>query len=419
MEPMKVMRGGGSFRSRQQRKRKKQISILALVLAVVMVVLCIFVLTRSKDPETSDAVPIVAAAQVNSKELKSGEKVSLNMTVGEIAMLTLPDDVEIRWIDFASENNSIVRADAAGRLDALQPGTAKIIATGVGFNAICECTVAAADKVEEKRSDRLTTAITANAEIEKKNAAKDTNNLYSITVNRRTNVVTVYTYDDKGKYTVPVRAMVCSCGAGGEDTTPTGVYQLTDYRVEWDALSGDVYGQYISQFFGDFLFHSVPYTSMSRDSLKTDEFNKLGTNASQGCVRMMISDVLWIYEECAVGTSVEVIDDDESADPLGKPQTVTIDGSVKWDPTDPDPANPYKGRQPEITGAVDATLKKDGSFNAMEGVTATDTCGSDITDRVLVAGKVISEKAGVYFLTYSVTDAFGQECEVTRVIIVE
>jgi hypothetical protein len=39
---------------------------------------------------------------------------------------------------------------------------------------------------------------------------------YIIKVNRLANCVTVYTYDLYGEYTVPVRAMVCSCG--GENT---------------------------------------------------------------------------------------------------------------------------------------------------------------------------------------------------------
>ena len=79
---------------------------------------------------------------------------------------------------------------------------------------------------------------------------------YYIRVNRSANVVTVYTAGDDGRYSVPYRAMVCSSGGSG---TPLGDFSLDGwYRWEWLGLVGGVSGQYCTQIYGDYLFHSVP-----------------------------------------------------------------------------------------------------------------------------------------------------------------
>lgn len=55
---------------------------------------------------------------------------------------------------------------------------------------------------------------------------------YYIKVNYEANTVTIYKKDSKGKYTVPVKAMICSTGT----STPTeGVYPITD-KYTWRAL---------------------------------------------------------------------------------------------------------------------------------------------------------------------------------------
>lgn len=162
---------------------------------------------------------------------------------------------------------------------------------------------------------------------------------YYIRINRALNVVTVYTTDENGYYSVPFKAMVCSTG----DATPLGSYNTTaQYR--WLSLFGGVYGQYATRIVGHILFHSVPYFSQDPSDLEYEEYNKLGTAASMGCIRLCVEDVLWIYNNCPVGTTVELYDDYNYPGPLGKPTPLTIDINDSrrgWDPTDPDPNNPW------------------------------------------------------------------------------
>ena len=166
----------------------------------------------------------------------------------------------------------------------------------------------------------------------------DSNSFY-VKVNRAANTVTVYEKNADGTAGTPLKAMICSTG----DATPLGTYS-TFNRSTWRSLFGGVYGQYATDIVGNILFHSVPYFSASKNDLEYLEYNKLGTAASMGCVRLCVRDVKWIFENCAIGTTVEFYDDAENPGPLGKPEPIIIDTASAnrgWDPTDPDPQNPW------------------------------------------------------------------------------
>lgn len=165
---------------------------------------------------------------------------------------------------------------------------------------------------------------------------------YYIKVNYGAQVVTIYKKDDSGNYTVPVKAMVCSTGTY---TPKSGVYSIP-LRWKWLGLQGGVFGQYCTQITGNILFHSVPYlTKGDPGSLEYWEYDKLGTYASAGCIRLTVKDAKWIYDNCAKGTKVEFYSSSNPG-PLGKPSAKKISnaqGDLKnWDPTDPNPDNPWK-----------------------------------------------------------------------------
>ena len=146
----------------------------------------------------------------------------------------------------------------------------------------------------------------------------------SLVVNKQANVVVAY------KGSVPIRAMLCSTGLA----TPTGTYN-TPNKFRWLGLVGPSYGQYCTQIYGDFLFHSVPYESRDNRTLMTDEYNKLGTTCSHGCIRLCVADAKWIYDNCPLGTKVELRDSSDPG-PLGKPSLTKLPASQTWDPTDPE-----------------------------------------------------------------------------------
>lgn len=163
---------------------------------------------------------------------------------------------------------------------------------------------------------------------------------YLLRVNLTQNIVTIYALKD-GEYTLPVRAMVCSVGLDGG--TPEGTFSTSNKYV-WRPLEGGVYGQYATRITGSILFHSVPYFTQSKDNLEYEEYNKLGQPASLGCVRLSVVDAKWIYDNCPLGTTVEMYSSGD-AEPLPRPAPARIDTSDPrrgWDPTDPDPDNPWR-----------------------------------------------------------------------------
>lgn len=163
---------------------------------------------------------------------------------------------------------------------------------------------------------------------------------YYVTVNLTDNIVTVYEKDDAGEYTEPVKAFYCSVGK----STPEGTFQ-TKVKYDWRYLFGDVWGQYATRITGHYLFHSVPYFEKDKSTLEYEEYNKLGTTASMGCIRLTVKDAKWIYDNCPVGTTVRMYrgNVNEPLPPAPVQKINKMDLARRgWDPTDPDPQNPWK-----------------------------------------------------------------------------
>ena len=169
---------------------------------------------------------------------------------------------------------------------------------------------------------------------------------YYITVNLTENIVTVYEKDHAGNYTVPAKAFLCSGGA----YTPEGTFR-TSAKYEWRPLFGDVWGRYATRITGHILFHSVPYFEKDKTTLEYEEYNKLGTQASAGCIRLNVEDVKWIYDNCPVGTTVKMYRGNKKEPLQPAPlQRINVKDTLSrgWDPVDPDPANPHRKGKGEL-----------------------------------------------------------------------
>ena len=168
-------------------------------------------------------------------------------------------------------------------------------------------------QLEDVIIDENIEEIVDETEEEKKSDAK-----YFIRVNYGQNVVTIYTKDSNGEYTVPYKVMLCSTGTAtprsGTYTIPSGTYS----RGIWGLMKGNVWEQYFTRIHGSILFHSVPYTERNKWSLEYWEYDKLGTAASLGCIRLTVENAKWIYNNCPAGTQVEFYTSSNPG-PLGKP----------------------------------------------------------------------------------------------------
>lgn len=165
---------------------------------------------------------------------------------------------------------------------------------------------------------------------------------FLIRVNKTLNRTMIYGLNKSGDYAIPYKLLLCSTGLY-DGNTPVGTYSVSD-KYEWRLMIDGSYAQYAIRIYDHIMLHSVPYYRMDNSTLEVDEFNKLGERASLGCVRLNVADIKWIYENCPVGTVVEVYEDADEEYPLTEPEKYTAKSEGKyagWDPTDPNPNNPY------------------------------------------------------------------------------
>ena len=193
-------------------------------------------------------------------------------------------------------------------------------------------------------------------------------NTYWIKVNTQCNVITVY--KKYGSEYKPIKAMVCSTGKKGHET-PQGTFRMGT-KIGWCKLVGNVWGRYSMVIKGNYLFHSVPYKKKSINSMKYNEYNKLGTNCSHGCVRLALMDVKWIWNYCPKGTKITIYKSEDPG-PLGKPVPYKMKSSWKYDPTDPSKKNRHKLlKKPVISVAANKAkyVEKGSAYSLTSGVTA-------------------------------------------------
>jgi len=132
---------------------------------------------------------------------------------------------------------------------------------------------------------------------------------YAITVDVNNQVTTVYGLDANGNYTVPVRQMICSTGM---KATPSdvGEWVLNGRRARWCYFSKYYsYAQYWTRINAYIAFHSVIYNQVSYNALSTKSYNLLGSRASHGCIRLLVNDAKWVYDNVGEGVKVTITED--------------------------------------------------------------------------------------------------------------
>lgn len=191
----------------------------------------------------------------------------------------------------------------------------------------------------------------------KYSSTTNVNNFY-IYVNRAACCVTVYAYDEeKQKYIIPVKSFAVSVGAdiyteggaSGLNTntsyTPLGTYSICTNGISpkfslkpmYEPNNVILYARWTSHIVGTVYFHSIAVGSDSHYALNPYQYNRLGSPASAGCIRMTVADAKWIYDYASVGSTVKIEKGTATyPGPIGKPNTIKISSSIHYDPTDPE-----------------------------------------------------------------------------------
>ena len=274
-------------------------------------------LKKSKYLEYKDIVSKLENKKVNIMDYK--------LAVDNEVPIISPSNVDL-FVGYSSSLNNYIKCidEIDGEVECKISGQYDLGVVGT-YNVMVEA------------RDSSSNYIRKNIEV---NIREKVNGPYYTEIIRNHNTIIVYGLDENNQYKNIVKVFPCSTGRGGR--TPTGTFYTTK-GSPWGPLMGGVWGQYYTVITTKILFHSVPYYSMSKSNLEWEEYNKLGEVASAGCVRLTVRDAKWLYDNCPSGMRVRIYDGD-LPDGVTKPETIKIDPSSQfkgWDPTDPDPNNPW------------------------------------------------------------------------------
>lgn len=166
---------------------------------------------------------------------------------------------------------------------------------------------------------------------------KPTLKSYKISIDLTNQICTVYGVYSDGSLKGIMSEFVSTARKG--KTTPIGNFKIqgasgglkAKYRT-CKLSGGKTYAEYACRFKGAKMMHGVPYkTRNTKGYVYKNEFNKLGSVASAGCVRMPIKMARFIYNNCPIGTPVVVFKGKAGNYPMGKPKKYTATSNV--DPT--------------------------------------------------------------------------------------
>jgi len=132
-----------------------------------------------------------------------------------------------------------------------------------------------------------------------KDYASKTNYLILVDIGRQK----THVFNNSANYWQLQKSFDCSTG---QNTSPTtrGIFTFTD-RGEWfyshRLQSG---AKYWIRFNGNYLFHSIP---MDKNKKPLAGEDVVGTKLSNGCVRLTLPNIKWIYDNIPDGTTVVIL----------------------------------------------------------------------------------------------------------------
>ena len=128
---------------------------------------------------------------------------------------------------------------------------------------------------------------------------------YMAYVARGQSRVYILGWDGEG-YNERVAAFKCSCG---KRSTPTvsGTFYCEGPVADWYYMEhSKVWVRYAYKIQGNYFFHSVLFRNRGDHSPTSNSKSALGSNVSNGCIRLAGEDIQWIYENCPSGMKVVI-----------------------------------------------------------------------------------------------------------------
>ena len=153
---------------------------------------------------------------------------------------------------------------------------------------------------------------------------------YYLYVEKGSYTLTIYKADDRGEYTEVVGTYRI---AHGGNKTPAGIFTLGE-RDRWHDFPDGGTVQYATRYHERLYVHSPLYARDNAAQLWPryyDGDHGIGGSNTGGCLRMVTEAARFIYENCAEGTTLEIVN--------GSPRGTTSDpvpdrNGLRIDPTD-------------------------------------------------------------------------------------
>jgi len=123
-------------------------------------------------------------------------------------------------------------------------------------------------------------------------------------VNMTMQLVTVCGTDELGA-TVPLKYFLCSTGSP-VSLTPNGTFyarplSYTSAQNPWYYFSlHNCWVLYCTQISGNICFHSLTFNQYGANSLSQSAYKALGNPASHGCIRLLVEDAKFIWENFSI-----------------------------------------------------------------------------------------------------------------------
>ncbi len=141
-------------------------------------------------------------------------------------------------------------------------------------------------------------------------------------------------------------------------TPPDKPFILSGYTAKQLLFTkdGNVWVRHATHVAGDLFFHSQPYTyyedadgravPLDKSRFNLGGYNVLGkSTTSNGCIRLSVRDAIFIQENIHRGMPVYIFQSSKDYRLPEAPANPSAFLGNGWDPTDMDPANPYRQRE--------------------------------------------------------------------------
>ncbi len=311
----------------------------------------------------------------NVYSVKNGKKTFFKKYFG---VYTKDEDVYIADMAYSEKGNYIVYAYGTtqwGKSILLSQKSFKIKKSELGKNGWIYETYAGREYKFYYKNNKLVTDLTEILGLKK------TGNKLYLEINRAAGCVTAYAYDrERSAYIIPVKSFTVSVGRDvtstgtaaslNKDTsyTPLGSYSVssngiaTKYTLKTmnEPDGSVVYARWATHIVGNVYFHAIAVGSQSHYALSPSTYNRLGSPASAGCIRMTVADAKWIYDYASAGSEVNIVKGNSAKPgPLGKNPIIRVDYTINYDPTDPEVPTSRK-KADYSAGHISGYMTKDG-----------------------------------------------------------